>query len=156
MLAVSLTAFGSPAFSEPVRIGVISPLSGTAAFDGMCARDGALAAAQYINARGGILGGRPIELIIEDSATDPLQAGSAAQKLINSDNVVSIIGAFNSSATAVVMEVAQQFSIPHVTAISTAPALTEQGNEWFFRAVGTSQLFISSFARTIFDEGSPL
>lgn len=134
---------------ESVLIGCILPLSGSSAFDGESAMNGAKTAAQYINDNGGILGGRKIELVVEDSATDPDTAASAAEKLINSDHVVALIGAFNSSCTAAVMPIAKRNGIPLVTAIATSATLTEQDNEWFFRAVGISKLYIGAFAETV-------
>ncbi len=137
---------------DPVYIGCIVPLSGTTAYDGESAMNGARAAVNYINENGGILGGRPIELIFEDSATDPSTAASAAEKLINSDQVSALIGAFNSSCTAAVMPIAAQYEIPLVTGIATSADLTEEGNEWFFRAVGISSLYVGSFAETVINE----
>jgi len=138
--------------TDPVYIGAILPLSGTTAYDGESAKLGALTAVKYINDNGGILGGRPIELIVEDSATDPTTAAAAAEKLINSDNVVALIGAFNSSCTAAVMPIAAQNQIPLLTAIATSAKLTQEGNEWFFRAVGISSLYINSFAEKVINE----
>ena len=137
---------------EPIKIGLLLPLSGSAAFDGQNARNGAELAVKHINDNGGLLGGHPLELIIEDTATDPAQATSAAEKLINKDNVVALVGAFNSSSTGAVMPIAKKYEIPLVSAISTSPKLTEEGNIWFFRAVGTSQYFVKAFAKTVFQE----
>ena len=143
---------GSELTGEPVKIGVIIPLSGTSAYDGEKARYGAEAAAKYINDNGGVAGGRPIELIVEDSATDPDTAASAAEKLINSDGVVALLGAFNSSCTAAVMPIAKENQIPLITSIATSATLTEEGNEWFFRSVGISKLYIDSFAEKVVNE----
>ena len=137
---------------DPIYIGCIYPKSGTSAYDGENKAFGAQAAAQYINDNGGILGGRRIELIIEDSATDPDVSASAAEKLINSDHVVALLGAFNSSSTAAVMPVAEEYQIPLITGVATSATLTEEGNEWFFRAVGISKLYIGSFAETVINE----
>ena len=142
----------SDAGGSPVYIGCILPISGSSAYDGESAMNGAKAAAKYINDNGGVLGGRRIELIIEDSATDPDTAASAAEKLINSDHVSALIGGFNSSCTAAVMPIAAQYGVPLVTAIATSAKLTEEGNEWFFRAVGISSLYISSFAEKVINE----
>ncbi len=149
------TGNGDPASgagSDPIYIGCILPMSGSSAYDGESAMNGAKAAAKYINDNGGILGGRTIELVIEDSATDPDTAASAAEKLINSDHVSALIGGFNSSCTAAVMPIAAQYGVPLVTAIATSAKLTEEGNEWFFRAVGISSLYISSFAEKVINE----
>ncbi|ATW24604.1 ABC transporter substrate-binding protein [Candidatus Formimonas warabiya] len=134
---------------EPIIIGAVLPLSGGTAFDGESAKSGAEAAVKFINDNGGVLGGHPLKLIVEDTATDPAQAASAAEKLVSRDKVIALIGAFNSSSTGAVMPIAKKYEIPLISAISTSPKLTEEGNTWFFRAVGTSQYFVKAFAETV-------
>lgn len=136
---------------EPIKVGVIQPLSGNLAFDGKNAVNGAKIAEAQVNAKGGI-NGRKLQLVIEDSAGDPAQAANAAEKLITKEKVAALVGAFSSSSTGAVMPVAQKYQIPLVTGISTSPKLTEEGNKWFFREVGTSRLFAKAFAKKIMDE----
>lgn len=142
-------AAGTQEPAGPIKIGVIQPLTGPIAFDGQSAVKGAELAAKEINAAGGILGGRMIELVVEDGACVPAQSVSAAEKLITKDGVVAIAGAFCSSSSGAVMPIAKANGVPHVTGISTSPTLTEQGNEYFFRAVGTSELFAKAFAKAL-------
>lgn len=137
---------------EPVKIGVIQPLTGNVAFDGQTSVEGAKLAAEQINAKGGVLDGRMIELVIEDGACVPAQSVSAAEKLITRDGVSVLAGCFCSSSTGAVMPIAKANGIPLVTGISTSPTLTEQGNEYFFRAVGTSALFAKAFAKSLKEE----
>lgn len=137
---------------DTILVGCILPLSGTSAYDGESAMNGAKAAANYINENGGIAGGKKIELIFEDSATDPNTAASAAEKLISYDGVKVLVGAFNSSCTAAVQPVAESNKIPLITAIATSGTLTEKGYKYFFRAVGISNLYIDAFAGKIIDE----
>lgn len=143
---------GEEGSADPVRIGIIQPLTGNVAFDGQTAVEGAKLAAQMINEKGGILGGRMIELVIEDGGCVPAQSVSAAEKLITRENVSAIGGCFCSSSTGAVMPIAKANGVPLVTGISTSPTLTEQGNEYFFRAVGTSELFAKAFAKSLKQE----
>lgn len=136
-------------YADTIKIGVIQPLTGDVAFDGRTAIKGAKLAAEQINQKGGLLGGREIELIIEDGACIPAQTVSAAEKLIVKDGVSAIAGAFCSSSTGAAMPIAKEYGIPLVTGISTSPKLTELGNEYFFRAVGTSELFAKAFAKVL-------
>ncbi len=137
---------------ETVRIGVIQPLTGDVAFDGQTAVEGARLAAKFINESGGVLGGREIELVIEDGRCEPSESVSAAEKLIVREKVSAITGCFCSSSTGAVMPLAEENEIPLVTGISTSPSLTQQGNEYFFRAVGTSKLFARAFAKALKNE----
>ncbi len=135
-----------------ILVGCILPLSGTSAYDGESAMNGAKAAAKYINENGGVAGGRKIKLVFEDSATDPDTAVSAAVKLINNDGVKVLVGAFTSSCTAAVQPVAEANKVPLITSIATSGALTKNGCKYFFRAVGISNLYIDAFAGKIINE----
>ena len=119
-LASALIA-GAAAFAgEPIKIGVIQPLTGAAAFEGNAVVNGVKIALEEWNA-GGILPGRSIEIVVEDGQCVPPKSVSAAEKLIVRDKVVGLLGAFCSSSTAAVMPVAKQYKIPHITGVSTSP-----------------------------------
>ncbi|HZQ59754.1 MAG TPA: ABC transporter substrate-binding protein [Casimicrobiaceae bacterium] len=127
-----------------VRIGVVQPLTGPVAYDGNIYVNTVKMLVDDMNAKGGVLG-RKIELVIEDGACNPAQSVNAAEKLVVRDKVVGLLGAFCSTSTAAMMEVAKKYKIPHITGISTAAQLTEQGNPYFFRAVATTPMLGNSF-----------
>jgi branched-chain amino acid transport system substrate-binding protein len=68
-LMVVLTCLASSA--EPLKIGVVAPLTGPAAEQGREKIQGAKLATEEVNKAGGVLG-RPIELVIEDDQTTNL------------------------------------------------------------------------------------
>jgi branched-chain amino acid transport system substrate-binding protein len=141
----ALALAGLPAGAgEPIKIGVIQPLTGATAFEGNAVVNGMKMALEEWTAKG-VLPGRTIELVVEDGQCVPPKSVSAAEKLIVRDKVVGLLGAFCSSSTGAVMPVAKQYKVPHITGVSTAPPLTEQGNEWFFRAQATSALMAKAF-----------
>src|SRR5271154_72711 len=78
-----------------VKIGFIDPLTGVYAALANNEVIGAKFAVEQINAKGGILG-RPIELLVEDSANDVGTAVQKARKLIERDQVTFITGDVNS------------------------------------------------------------
>src|SRR5258708_2502441 len=134
-LAIVLAAScaGAPAFAqETVKIGLIEPLTGGVAFDGASFVKGAQLAGRQINDAGGVLG-KKLELVVADGVCKPADSVSAAEKLITSDKVPVMIGAFCSGATQAVMPVAERSKVPLVTGTSSLPKLTETGNKWFFR-----------------------
>jgi branched-chain amino acid transport system substrate-binding protein len=134
-----------------VKVGVIEPLTGSVAYNGTTAVNGARLALDEINAKGGVLG-RKVELVVEDGQCRPANSVSAAEKLIQRDKVVAILGAFCSSATLAVMPVAQSSKIPLITGVSSAPSLTEKGNPWFFRATETDALLAKSFSEILVNQ----
>lgn len=120
---------------EPIKIGLIQPLTGPVAAAGIAVKNGAFIARDEINAAGGI-NERPIELIVEDSANDPATATSAANKLITRDNVLAIIGAWGSSPTLAVVPICKNNKVPQVVETASSFKVTdrnEMGNEWVYR-----------------------
>ena len=74
---------------EPIRVGNVSSLTGAGLFPE--ASVAAKAVFDRVNASGGI-GGRPIEIIIEDDGGAPEGAATAARKLVEQDGVVAMVG----------------------------------------------------------------
>jgi branched-chain amino acid transport system substrate-binding protein len=129
---------------DNVRIGVVQPTTGPVAYDGNIYVSTVKMLVDDMNAKGGVLG-KKIELVVEDGACNPAQSVNAAEKLVVRDKVVALLGAFCSTSTAAVMEVAKKHKVPLITGISTAAQLTEQGNPYFFRAVATTPMLGNAF-----------
>jgi len=81
----------------PIRVGALLPLSGAAGSYGPGMARAAQATAAYINDHGGILGGRPLEILVEDTESNPTAGVNAARKLMDTDEVSALIGVWNSS-----------------------------------------------------------
>ena len=136
---------------QTVKIGVIQPLTGSVAYNGLADVAGTKLAVQERNARGGVLG-KQVELVIEDGQCSPSTSVNAAEKLIQRDKVVALSGAFCSSATMAVMPVAETNKIPLLTGVSSKSDMTEKGNKWFFRATETDGLLADSFAKILAEQ----
>jgi branched-chain amino acid transport system substrate-binding protein len=100
---------------------------------------GAEIARDWINARGGV-GGRKVELVIEDNKSDPKEAASAAEKLIVRDKVPAIMGAWGSSMTLAAMPKLEEYGVPMVVETSSAGNITKSGNPWIFRISPPSEM----------------
>ena len=142
--AAALVLCGGAAAQDTVKIGVVQPLTGPVAYDGNIYANTVKMLVEDMNARGGVLG-KKIELVIEDCACNPAQSVNAAEKLVVRDKVVALLGAFCSTSTAAMMEVARKHKVPHITGVSTAAQLTEQKNPYFFRAVATTPMLGAAF-----------
>src|SRR5258707_4780855 len=108
IVGLVLGAFGAVALAQdkpPVRIAAIAPLSGAGAFDGKVAVEGLDAMVAVINAQGGVLGGRKIELIKYDDKGTPEEGVSAAKRAIEQDNVDLIVGGWFSAVALSMKEV---------------------------------------------------
>lgn len=122
-----------------IKIGLIQPVTGPAAYDGQSVVNGAKLAESEINAAGGVLG-KPIELVLQDGKADPAESINAAEKLLDRDKVRVLIGAWASSATLAVMPLAQRYEVPLIVETSTAEKITEAGNPWVFRISSNSKI----------------
>ncbi len=138
--------------AEPIKIGVIQPLSGPVAASGNYVRMGAEIARDWINARGGVLG-HPIDLDIEDNKSDPKEAATAAEKLIVKDKVPVIMGAWGSSMTLAAMPKLEEYGVPMVVETSSASNITKQGNPWVFRISPPSEMEALGLQRYLKDLG---
>jgi branched-chain amino acid transport system substrate-binding protein len=130
--------------ADPIKIGIVWPLTGANAAAGHFMVAGAEIGRDKINAEGGILG-RQIRLIIEDGAQDPAISVSAAEKLITRDKIDLFMGAMGSSPTiAVSTSVTRKYGIPHLAETAGAGKVTEENgvrpNPWLFRISPTNRM----------------
>lgn len=137
--------------AETVKIGLIQPLTGSVAYNGVAAVNGAKIAVAERNSKAGE-NGTKYELVVEDGQCQPSKTVSAAEKLIQKDQVPVIVGAFCSSATIAAMSVIEKYKVPMVSGISSKSDLTERGNKWFFRSAETDGLLASAFAKILVDQ----
>jgi branched-chain amino acid transport system substrate-binding protein len=102
---------GGAATGEPIKIGVLGSMTGTAAPAFPAIQKGYELEITNLNATGGI-NGRPIELITVDDKSDPATAVSVATKLITQDNVVALLGPLSTPCALAVQPLAEQYEIP--------------------------------------------
>ncbi|MFC3051919.1 ABC transporter substrate-binding protein [Kordiimonas pumila] len=135
-LTVAFMAFVSPAYAvEPVKVGVLVPLTGVSAADGGRLLRAHELAARQINEAGGIraLGGATIELVVADTQSRPEIARSEAERLISRSKVSVIMGAWTSSATIPSMQVAERYRTPFIVTSAVTDKITEQNMKFVFR-----------------------
>lgn len=89
-----------------IRIGHLTPLTGFLGAIGSYAQLGVKLAADEINQAGGIMG-RQIDLISEDSV-NPATASTKAQRMIEQDGVVVLLGEISSASSLTIMQVAER------------------------------------------------
>ncbi len=100
--------------AEPYRIGAVLSLSGTLAGLGEPEKNTIEMEVERINAAGGV-NGRPIEVLIEDDATDAETAVAVTTRLIENDGVIAIIGATGTGGTMAIRQEVVRAGIPNVS-----------------------------------------
>ena len=142
LVAMVLAACGQSgseeeAAAEPLKLGLLAPLSGAVPTFGQSTKEGTELAVKEWNAKGGVLG-RQIELIVEDSQCEADPAVNAANKLISSDGVKYLVGEVCSKASIPVSEIANSKGVIQISPTSTNVALTVDGDgntkQFIFRA----------------------
>lgn len=131
---------------ETVKLGFIGPLTGGTAQSGQAALNGATIAVEEINAAGGVLDGRMLELVPYDDKSSPEQAVTSTTKLIEVDHVAAIMGSLHSGNVLAAAPVAEEYKIPVVSG-GTSPTWLEQGYEFHFRALGNSRLAMQQLTK---------
>ena len=133
---------GGAGGAEPIRVGHVASLTGDTATFGQSTERGMRMALDEINAKGGALG-RPLELLSEDDRSVTEEARTAAQKLLQRDQVVALLGEIASSRSLAAAPEAQRAHVPMISPGSTNPKVTEVG-DYIFRAC-----FIDPFQGTV-------
>ena len=139
-----------------IKIGAIYPLSGALASTGIQLKHAIELGEDIVNqdhpelkgiplaAGAGLsrLGGAKIQVIFADSQGNPSVGQAEAQRLIDHEHVVALIGAYQSDVTKTTSRIAEQREIPYMNPESSSPQLTEQGYKWFFRTTPNDETFI--------------
>jgi branched-chain amino acid transport system substrate-binding protein len=107
--------------AEPVRVGVLVPLSGGAGVQGQHMATAITAMADLINARGGVLG-RPIEVLARDDEGTPAVGVAKANELIE-QRVSAIIEGWSSAVTLAIQPIIARAGILDITAMAKADAI---------------------------------
>ncbi len=136
-LAVLALALGDPgaasAQGSAVKIGELNSYSRMAVFS-VPYRNGMQLAQEEINAKGGVLGGRKMEIVFRDDGGTPGDAVRVAEELLTRENVSFLVGTFLSNVGLAVADFANQRKTLFLATEPLTDALTMgQGNRYTFR-----------------------
>jgi branched-chain amino acid transport system substrate-binding protein len=155
--AIAAAQFSSPFIitargETPIRIGMVDPLTGVYAAIAQNEVIGAKYAVEQINAKGGIMG-RPIELLVEDSANDVGTGVQKTRKLIERDQVSFIIGDVNSGIAIAMAQVTSEKKVLHVVSGGHSDVVTGSSCSWnVFRVCNSTTMDSAAIAQTLIDK----
>ncbi|MCC5036527.1 branched-chain amino acid ABC transporter substrate-binding protein [Streptomyces sp. WAC 00631] len=121
--------------SGTVKLGMLTPLTGSSAAIGPYMKDGAQLAVDEINAKGGV-NGRKLSLTVEDEACDPKTAAAGAAKLVSAGIDISV-GGYCSSATLPTLSIFGKAHIPMLIPAANSADLVAQKRRNVFLLNGT-------------------
>lgn len=136
------------ALSGTVDVGVTFTLSGGASVYGATQQNGVLLAMEEIN-ESGYLGEAELNLIIEDSTSDPDGAIAAMDKLVNEDEVVAVIGPTLSNQAFAADPIAQEAGIPVMGVSNTATGITDMGDFVFRNSLPESSVIPGNLSQAV-------
>lgn len=119
------------ASAPEVKIGAYFSLSGATATFGKGSVKGIQMAFDEVNKAGGVLG-KPLKLVVQDTASKAEQGGLAVSNLIYREKVLAVLGEVASSISLAGAPVCQTAGVPMLSPSSTNPAVTRVG-DYIFR-----------------------
>jgi branched-chain amino acid transport system substrate-binding protein len=123
--------------SDPIKIGAFFSLSGPAAAIGTPTKLVTQMVVEKINKEGGI-NGRPLELVIGDTESEPTKAVMVAKKFVNVDKVAAIIGPDRTDLGMAVKKLIEEAQVPTVMTVGGDPVIMGGGPlgtyKWVFKS----------------------
>jgi branched-chain amino acid transport system substrate-binding protein len=142
---------------EEVRIGVLAPLTGADKDVGTDSMRGAQLAARLLSGEEGQVSlagigadglarlGRPkVTVVAGDTTGDAAKGVSEAARLIATERVVGLVGAYHTDVTENAASRSERERVPFVSGDASADFLTEKGQAWFFRTAPTDRVLAES------------
>ena len=139
---------------ETAEIGVLIPLSGSNATNGAKTLAGINAALAEVNELGGVLGGRELKLIIEDTEAKPQPAIEAVRKLIDVNKVPLVLGDISSGTTIPTGKYTVSKGANQITIAATAQAQREIG-DGLFTMLATNDILGVEMAKFVVEDSNP-
>lgn len=114
----------SAANGEPIKIGLVAALTGSSALSGEAITRGLTVAIDEVNRNGGVLGGRPLELVSRDDESTPAKGVAAARELIEQEQVAVVFGGLDSPVSLAMLPVIHELQTPYMGVWAAATGIT--------------------------------
>jgi branched-chain amino acid transport system substrate-binding protein len=144
LAAAALLAFPLSGFAgDPVKIGILGPMTGPGSLMGQGMRDGAMLAIDAVNQAGGINGSKLEPVVFDDQAQITLGM-NGIKKLVYKDEVLAVLGTPNSPVCLATMQVAAKAKTPQIM-FGVAPKITQSGNDWILRVTPSDMVMATNY-----------
>jgi branched-chain amino acid transport system substrate-binding protein len=127
MAAAALLVLPHARAADPIKIGLVTALSGQSALAGEAITRGLTIAIDEINANGGLLGGRKLELVRRDDEANPAKGVTAARELIFKEKVAVLFGGLDTPVSVAIAQMANQEKVPFMGPWAAGTAITKNG-----------------------------
>lgn len=134
---------------KTIKVGGLLEMTGGSASFGISSKNGIDLAFKDINAKGGVLGGKKLELVVADTKSEASEATNGMQKLISQDGVAAVIGPNQSSAVIAASAINNGAKVLGITPMGTNPDITVNPADGKTRAYNYRACFIDPFQGTV-------
>lgn len=139
-------------FTDPLFVGALAPLSPPGWVDaGRHLLAGLELGTRHCNERGGVRG-RPVELLVRDTAADPSRAAAAVDDLARL-GVAAVVGEYHSVVARSVAARASALGVPFLCSSAVIDALTDTPTGWVARIAAVQSRGWSTYADHLLDRG---
>lgn len=130
VLAATLAAALGGAFpaiaAEPIKVGLVTALSGQSARAGEAITRGLTIAIDELNAAGGVLG-RKVELLRRDDEATPAKGVIAARELVFKEKVAVLFGGLDTPVSLAIVPIMNQAKVPFMGPWAAGTPITKNG-----------------------------
>ena len=159
-VALAATAPALAQSKEPVKIGLSAAVSGGSAASGEAIKRGLQIAIDEINAKGGVLGGRKLELVVRDDEGNPQKGVTIARELVEREKVVAVFGGLHTTVALAQVPVWHELKTPYMGAWAAGTNITRNGQSpnYVFRVSANDDYvdrFLSRYAMETMKKSKP-
>jgi len=145
---------------EPVNIGLSAAVSGGSAASGEAIKRGLQIAIDEINAKGGVLGGRKLELVVRDDEGNPQKGVTIARELVEREKVAAVFGGLHTTVALAQVPVWQELKTSYMGAWAAGTNITRNGHtpNYVFRVSANDDYvdrFLSRYAIEVLKKNKP-
>jgi branched-chain amino acid transport system substrate-binding protein len=127
VMALGVSIAGIAASADPIKIGLVTALSGQSAKAGEAITRGLTVAIEEINAKGGLLGGRKLELIRRDDEAVPAKGQIAAREMIFKEKVAVLFGGLDTPVSLAIVPIANAEKVVFMGPWAAGTPITRNG-----------------------------
>jgi branched-chain amino acid transport system substrate-binding protein len=139
--------------AEPIKLGASLSLTGRFSDSAKYCQEGYLLWSEQVNAKGGI-NGRPVQVIVYDDESNPDTGRVLAERLIDRDGVLAILGPYSSPITDAMATATERAQVPMLGTIASDSSIWERRKlRWSFQAFPSSDFDHEGFLKVLGDKG---
>jgi len=142
LVTIALAAALPATAQEPIKIGLVTALSGQSARAGEALTRGLQVAIDEINAKGGVLKGRKLELLRRDDESIPAKGVIAARELYFKEKVAVLFGGLDSPVALAIVPIANENKLPFMDPWAAGTPITKNGakDNYVFRVSAVDEI----------------